>query len=402
LNKAILHPEVQEFIRKNLQTNLSKLILKGSDFPDVTIQEIANQISGLQKAKQKLPSWYAAEGVVFPPNINLEQTSSEITANYKASLVSGDQLIDVTGGFGIDTFFFAEKMNTVIHCEINSGLSDIANHNFNTLGRSNIETFSGDGIEFLRSTDQNFDWIYLDPARRDDYGGKVFLLEQCTPNVPEHLKLLFSKADHILIKTSPLLDLTAGIKELGKVEEIHIVSVNNEVKELLWVMHKRELSKPVIKTVNILQSDIQRFEGLFDGNAPEAPLSLPKKYLYEPNPAVMKSGLFAEVSQQTGTFKLHTNSHLYTSEALTDFPGRRFEILQELPYSKKLIKKELTFKKANVTTRNFPKPVEVIRKELKLADGGDHYLFFTTNLQNEKIVLICRKIQRDHLLSLNS
>lgn len=392
MNKAILHPEVQNFKRKNLKTDLSKLILKGSNFPGVTIQEIANQISGLQKAKQKLPTWYASEGIVFPPNINLEQTSSEITAKYKASLVFGERLIDITGGFGIDTFFFAEKMNRVMYCEINPELSEIAGHNFEVLGKSNIETFSGDGIEFLSSTEQTFDWIYLDPARRNDYGGKVFLLEQCTPNAPEHLKLFNSKADHILIKTSPLLDLTAGIRELGKVAEIHIVSVNNEVKELLWVMHKRILSKPVIKTVNILKSEIQKFESPFDGNAPEAPLSLSKKYLYEPNPAVMKSGLFAEVSRQTGTFKLHANSHLYTSEGLTDFPGRKFEILQEVPYSKKILKKELGIKRANITTRNFPRSVEEIRKELKLEDGGDHYLFFTTNLKNEKIVLICTKI----------
>lgn len=391
MNKAILNKEVQEFIKGNLQTNLSRIIFKGTPFHEVTIQEIASQISGFQKAKLKLPTWFAAEGIIFPPNVNIEQTSSEVTAQYKASLVSGKTLLDITGGLGIDTFFFAEKINRVIHCELDPELAEIAHHNFEILGKTNIGSFTGDGIEFLKDTDLYFDWIYLDPARRDDYGGKVFLLEQCTPDVTEHMKLLFEKADHILIKTSPLLDLSAGIQALGKVAEIHIVSVQNEVKELLWVLHKKTLSRTLIKTVNLLQEEVQEFGGHYESNIPDAPLSLPGKFLYEPNPAIMKSGLFAAVSQQTETSKLHPNSHLYTSDSLKDFPGRKFEILQEIPYSKKALKKQLMLVKANITTRNFPKPVEVIRKELKLADGGDHYLFFTTNLQNDKIVLVCRK-----------
>jgi hypothetical protein len=238
LNKAILHPEVQQFISDHLDDDLSKLILKGSPFKEVTVQELAIQIHGLQKAKTKLPAWYEAEGIIFPPNINLEQTSSEITAKHKASLIEGKSLIDVTGGLGIDAFYFSQNFLEVLHLELDPELSEIAAHNFKKLGKDNIKTISGDGIEFLRNTDCNFDCIFLDPARRDDHGGKVFLLEHCTPDVTENLELFFTKSDNILIKTSPLLDITAGIKELSNLAEVHIVSVNNEVKELLWLLKK--------------------------------------------------------------------------------------------------------------------------------------------------------------------
>lgn len=392
MNKAILQADVQKFIRDHLDEDLSKIILKGSPFSQVSIQEIAIQISGLQRSKNKLPKWFENQKVIFPPNINLEQTSSEITAKYKASLVSGKNLIDLTGGFGIDTFYFAESFKEVTHCEINKELSEIASHNFSVLQKRNITTYCGDGIEYLKNSTESFDCIYLDPARRDDYGGKVFLLEQCTPNIPEHLEFLFTKTNQILIKTSPLLDLTAGMRKLEKVAEIHILSVDNEVKELVWFLKRHGTEKTLIKTVNFQKSGIQEFQAELHLEKSDAPLSFPKKYLYEPNAAVMKSGLFAEVAIQTGTSKLHSNSHLYTSDALLDFPGRSFTIQKVLPYSKKHLRRELSLKKANIATRNFPKSVEDLRKELKIQDGGEHYLFFSTNPENEKIVLLCSRI----------
>ncbi len=391
MNKAILQPEIQDFIRDNLDNYLSNLILKGSPFKDVTIQQLAIQINGLQKARLKLPTWFHAEGIIFPPNINLEQTSSEVTAKYKASLIEGKSLIDLTGGLGIDTFCFSEKFEEVFHLEINSELSAIAAHNFERLGRNNIKSICCDGLEFLQNTNASFDWIYLDPGRRNDHGGKVFLMEHCTPNVIKNLDLFFKKSDNILVKTSPLLDITAGIMELRNLAEIHIVSVNNEVKELLWLLRKNYSGKIQIHTVNFRKKEDQYFRGEYNFSQEHASQSLPLKYVYEPNPAIMKSGLFNEIALQTGTSKLHLSSHLYTADELVKFPGRRFEILEALPYSKKL-KNHQAFKKANITTRNFPKQVSEIRKEMKIADGGENYLFFTTNLNNEKIVLVCKKI----------
>jgi len=392
LNKALLKPEVQDFISKNKTANLSKLILKGSPFKDVSIQEIAIQIAGLSKAKSKLPTWFITKNTLYPPNLNLEQTSSEKTAQYKASLVEGKKLIDLTGGFGIDTYFFAEKFREVIHCELNPELSEIAQHNFGILNTRNIKCFAGDGIEFLKTSEQHFDWIYLDPSRRGDTGGKVFQLSDCTPNAAAHLELFFQKADHIMIKTSPLLDLKAGIAELKNVSEIHIVAVNQEVKELLWILNKKASEEIKVKTIHFQKNTTQTFETNFSDSQSKLPLSLPLNYLYEPNPAIMKSGMFRDLAEQTETFTLHSNSHLFTSTDLKNFPGRSFEILEVLPYNKKLLKQRLIIKKANVTTRNFPKPVAEIRKELKIQDGGDSYLFFTTDLNEKKIVVVCKKV----------
>lgn len=392
MNRLILHPEVQAFIRSNLDTNLSKLILKGSPFPEISIQELAVQIAGMKKAEKKLPTWYNSDKIYYPPNINLEQTSSETTARYKAALTRGNKLIDLTGGFGIDSYFFAENFASVIHCEMGRELSEIAAHNFEVLEKPNIKTFSGDSIEYLKDSEEKFDWIYLDPARRDDYGGKVFLLEQCTPDVPGNLDLFFSHSENILIKTSPLLDLKAGLKELQGVAEIHIVAVNQEVKELVWVLKKEASEKPGIKTVHFLHGEQQVFEAYLKENSVEPPLSLPQEYLYEPNPAIMKSGLFGELAGHSNISKLHSNSHLYTSSNLVDFPGRRFVIKNIVPYHKKKLQRVLQIKKANITTRNFPKTVAALRMEQKIEEGGEVYLFFTTNKDNEKIVLVCEKV----------
>lgn len=391
MNKALLKPKIQEFIRKNLRSDLTGLVLKGSPFIEVSPAELAMQISGLKTAKKKLPTWFDTANIYFPPKLNLEQTSSEITAKYKASHIHGERLIDLTGGFGIDDHFFAESFKEVVYCEINEELAEIAKHNFKQLKKDNIQVIPGDGIKTLEMSDKNFDVIYADPARRDDQGGKVFKLADCLPNIPANLELLLSKTDRILIKTSPLLDITAGLEELKYVSEIHIVAVNNEVKELLWFMYKDFSGSPQIKTINFNKSQIEVFSGSMK-DKPELNLSLPKKYLYEPNAAIMKSGLFEILAEKTQTYKLHKNSHLFTSEELKKFPGRVFEVIDIKDFKPSLLKKEFKFKKANVTTRNFPENVSGLRKLFKLKDGGDRYLFFTTNSEDKKIVLDCRKV----------
>ncbi len=392
MNKALLNPEVQKFISEHLFEDLSKLILKGSPFPYISSQEIGVQISGKKKAKFKLPLWFNTQNILYPPNLNLEQTSSEKTAKYKASLISGDKLIDLTGGFGIDSYFFAEKFSQLTYCELNPELFAIATHNFKILGAENINAFQGNGIEFLKKSEEHFDWIYLDPSRRDEHGGKVFHLNQCTPDIPKNLELLFERSENVMLKTSPLLDLKAGIIELKQVSEIHIVAVNSDVKELLWILKKGYQGEVEIKTIDFQKSETQQFDTIFRNNQSEVPLSLPLKYIYEPNPVIMKSGMFRELAVQTNTFKLHSNTHLFTSETIKNFPGRIFEVFDIVPFNKKLLKQKLKLKKANITTRNFPKSVEVLRQELKISEGGNFYLFFTTNLKNEKIVLVCVKI----------
>src|SRR5699024_6111716 len=202
-----------------------------SPFSNVSVQAIATQIASGRKAMKKLPTWFENEMVLFPKKLNLEQTSSEKTAKHKASLVSGKNLIDLTGGFGIDAFFFSKTMENVTYCETNAELVALAKHNFQQLGQQkNTHFHHGDGLGFLRNSDAVFDWIYLDPARRSTAGNKVFRLEDCEPNILEHLPLLLKKGKNILLKTAPLLDLNLGLATLKNVREIHIVAVSNEVK----------------------------------------------------------------------------------------------------------------------------------------------------------------------------
>ena len=389
----ILNPEIQQFIDSQLGVSIPQLALQKNPFPDIEWITIVNQIEAKAKARTKLPTWYNAVNILYPSKISVEQTSSERTAEYKSSLLNGSSLIDLTGGFGVDDYFFAKTMKRVTHCEINSDLSDIVKHNFKQLRVTNIDCIAGDSSTTLQSSTEKWDWIYIDPSRRNDAKGKVFMLKDCLPNVPENLDLYFEKSDAILIKTAPLLDLVAGLSELQNVKTIHIVALENEVKELLWELHKNYYGAISIKTVNLIKDKTDTFEFELNAEATEANYSLPKHYLYEPNSAIMKSGGFNEISSQYQLDKLHKHSHLYTSNELIDFPGRIFEIKHVIPYTKKEIKIHLENSKHNLTTRNFPETVENIRKKWKIKDGGDSYCFFTTDMNNDKIVLLCNKLQ---------
>ena len=388
----LLNPEIQNFINENIEKNIAKLALQKNPFPEVEWISILNQIEAKSKAKTKLPSWFTTKNIVYPSKISVEQTSSEKTASYKTSILSGENMIDLTGGFGVDDYYFAKKMKTVTHCEINSELSNIVKHNFEQLDVKNITCHSGDSLEILANLNTKWDWIYIDPSRRNDAKGKVFMLKDCLPNVPEHLDLLFQYSDSILIKTAPLLDISAGLSELKNVESIHIVAVENEVKELLWEIHKGYSGKINIKTVNISKERTDVFGFILDENTELPAYSLPRNYLYEPNSAIMKSGGFDEVGTFYKLNKLHKHSHLYTNSSIIAFPGRIFEIENIIPYHKVEMKKFLEGTKSNITIRNFPETVENIRKKWKIKEGGNQYCFFTTDENDNKIVLICTKI----------
>jgi 16S rRNA G966 N2-methylase RsmD len=391
LNLAILHSEVQEYISANLKTEITKLILKGSPFEKVSVQELANQIIAKQKSEKKLPTWFSTESIYYPTKISIEQTSSEVAAAHKLSLISGDSVIDITGGFGIDAHAFSKQFKKVVHCEINDQLSEIVAHNFKQLNIDNIETFAGDGLQFLKKTSQKFDCVFIDPSRRHDAKGKVFLLKDCLPYIPPKIEYLFTKATQILIKTSPILDISNTIKELKSVVKVQIIAFNNEVKELLFLLEKNPPNTIRVEAINYQKNSLQQIE-FNHQSAAKSTYSPPLTYLYEPNAAILKSGGFHEISHQLKVFKLHQHSHLYTSDQLMDFPGRQFIITQSMPYDKKKIKKFIGQEKANITIRNFPKSVAQIRKETKIKEGGQVFIFFTTNLDNKQIVLFCRKV----------
>lgn len=392
MDTSLLHPEIQKYINSQLGVDVAKLALQKNPFPDTNWISILNQIAAKTKVKDKLPTYFSFENIIYPNKVSVEQTSSEKTALYKSKIVFGDTLIDLTGGFGVDCFYYSMRIKKVIHCEIDTELSAIVTHNFKQFGIENVKCIAGDGFEILSNLNEKLDWIYIDPSRRNDKKGKVFMLKDCLPNVPELLSFYFSKADNILIKTAPILDISAGLTELTNVKCLHIIAVDNEVKELLWELNIDFIGNPEIKTINIVNQKLETFN--FELNSTiELPFyELPKKYLYEPNSAIMKSGGFDEIGIQYSLSKLHSHSHLYTSDERIDFPGRTFEIKKVFSYSKQEMKTNLENTKANITTRNFPDSVDDIRKKWKINDGGSTYCFFTTDLNNDKIVLLCCKI----------
>ena len=391
MNVAILNKEYQDYINSHLNSDIHGLLLNQSIITPFDFKDLINQIESKKKCKSKLSTWFKTLEIYFPDKLNIEQTSSELAAKYKSDLVSGKLLIDITGGFGVDSFYFSKQFDRIIHCELSDSLSQIVTHNYKKLGARNIQTIAVDGLKFLQENTLDYDWIYIDPSRRHDLKGKVFYLTDCLPNVPDNLDLLFDKCDNLLIKTSPLLDLSAGQSELKYIKEIHIVAVENEVKELLWVLQNNYEGSIEIKTTNLAKSGHDHFNFILNlKEHTELNLSLPLKYLYEPNLTIMKSGAFNLVSERFNLHKLHRHSHLYTSSDLIQFPGRIFIINEVLAYNKAAMKK---FKhlKANITIRNFPESVATIRKKFKIKDGGLNYLFFTTNMNNERMVVFCKK-----------
>ncbi len=392
MNKLILNTGVQDFINKNWSTDIVSVLLKKPIFEGISQKELAEQLEAKKKCKEKLATWFNSSGIYYPNKLNIEQTSSEQTACYKAKLVSGKTLLDATGGFGVDSYYFSKKVDKVFHCDINNNLSDIAHHNFEVMGRENIHCFSEDGIGYLKKSSQKFDWVYIDPSRRNDSKGKVFLLKDCIPDLTESLSTIFEKTANVLVKTSPLFDISQGLKELDYVKEIHVVAIRNEVKEVLFVMELEFEGDIQVKAVNLVEKGEEVFDfQLEDEHKLTSEFASPETFLYEPNAAILKSGAFKSIARAFGIKKLHQNSHLYTSTELIDFPGRRFQIETSLSYSKKVLK-NLKIEKANITTRNFPMSISEIRKKHKIKDGGENYLFFTTDLNDKLIVLICKKV----------
>ncbi|MEZ4779347.1 MAG: class I SAM-dependent methyltransferase [Flavobacteriaceae bacterium] len=387
MNKALLRPEVQKFISE-FTGSVTKLALKGSPWKEISVQELLQQIEGQQKGKEKLPTWFSTKNIYYPPKVNIEQTSSEIAAQYKATLVLGKSLADITGGFGVDTYFLSEKFNVVHHFEQNSSLSAIAKHNFEQLGKGNVSFFSEDGIHGIQN--QQYDVIYVDPSRRHATKGKVYFLNDCEPNLVEYQEYLLAHCDMLLVKTAPMLDVSVGLRELSHVSEIHIVAVQNEVKELLWILSKNTVEAIQIRTINFLKETTETFNFYWKKNTC-CTFSKPLSYLFEPNAAIMKSGGFAALSEAFNLPKLAEHSHLFTNNSYIEFPGRVFKILDVLPYSKSEMKPFLK-RKANISIRNFPETVAQLRKKWKILEGGETYLFFTTLENKEKVVLKCEKV----------
>ena len=389
---ALLSKEVNAFIVQHKHASVAELMLRMPVFT-VDSRWIAAQIEGWQKASQKLPLWASTENIIYPIRLSMEQCSSERTAHYKSTLMSGERLVDLTGGVGVDSFYLSKSFNEVIYIEQQEDLAEIAAHNFSTLNQNNIVVKTADSHEYLKDIAEKIDVIFLDPARRKEMR-KVYKLSDCEPNVVALQSFYFSKADVILIKTSPMLDITEATRQLTGIKEIHVVSVDNECKEVLYLLEKNYSGKATYICAHDHKKQLQLFSFTIAAEqAVTLSYSAPLAYLYEPNPSILKAGGFNSITQKYEVFKLHASSHLYTSASeVSDFPGRTFKIKETVGYSKKDIQAAVPGGKANIQTRNFPDSVEAIRKKTGLKDGGNIFIFATTLHDLSKVLLICEKI----------
>ncbi|WP_426483204.1 class I SAM-dependent methyltransferase [Chryseobacterium sp. R2ACT005] len=375
----LINKDIQNYINANLNADLHTLLLKKSPFPEVSMQEIVQQIKGKQVAERKFP-FLLKEGIIFPPQLNLEQSSSEKTALYKSNILKGSTFIDLTSGFGIDAYYLSQNFDHITLVEQNTELLEIVEHNWNTLGRH--ANFINKKLEdFLNGNQEHFDVIYLDPARRDQQKNKVFLLEDLSPDILEIQEKLLSISNQVVIKLSPLIDLKYLVSMLPAISRIEIIALKNDVKEVVIFLSNENTDEIICSCVN-LESGESAFTFRFgeEENA-ESEYSEPEKYIYIPNNSILKAGVFNLISQKFGLKKLHPNSHFYTSsEKKGDFPGRIMEV--ELVDSKNIKKKE----QYNIISKNYPLKPEEIKKKYGLKDGGDHYLIFTQSKKG-KIIL---------------
>lgn len=384
-----------EFIRDHANDDVRTLALQAHKFTDVDMQAAIIQIAGRQAATNKIPSWTSIDGILYPRHLSMEQCSSELTARYKASLISGETLTDLTGGFGIDCAFLSTHFQKVSYVERQEELCDIASHNFPLMGLNHIEIHNEDGELHLQQM-KRVDCIFLDPARRNEHGGKTIAISDCEPDVAGLEELLMKKANRVMIKLSPMLDLSLALKTMKYTQEVHVVSVNNDCKELLLMLGNTSPTRQIpIHCINLTPKEKQVFTFTREEEleAECAYTENPGRYLYEPNASILKAGAFRSLAATFGVKKLHPNSHLYTSDAwIEDFPGRAFLVTGQCSFNKKEMKACIgDIQKANITVRNFPATVAEIRKRTRLSDGGEVYLFATTLSDDRKALIRCSK-----------
>lgn len=385
----------RELIERYAESDVRDIALKLRRTETVRPDYVARQIEGKQTMMQKMPLMGRTEGIVYPQHISLEQCSSEQTARYKSELIEGDSLADLTGGLGVDFCIMARRFRSATYVERNEELAAIVEHNLPLLGLGEAKVVCGDGTEYLYNIGKKTSCIYLDPARRDQYGGKTVRLSDCTPDLAAIQDQLKEKAETVMAKLSPMLDIKDALGELREVREMHIVSVDNECKEMLVVMQKGYAEEPEITAVNIGKNGQQRFTFKMseEQNAECAIAEEIGKYIYEPNTALMKAGAYRLLTERYGVKKLHPNTHVYTSdEMVEDFPGRRFQVMSTGSLTKGNRPETLKdVKKGNISARNFPMKPEEIKRQLKMSDGGENYIFAVTARGDKKIIIDCRK-----------
>lgn len=398
--RALLQPHVQAIVAANENADVRQFVLQQKALGSISPAMLASQVAGLQKAKSKIPLYYQTENLVYPLGLNLEQSSSQATALFKAQLINENigntiaTVADLTGGFGIDSFFMAQAAKALTHVESDKLLQEIAQHNHRLLGGTNIQHVNASAEEFI-SNASAFDLIYIDPSRRKETK-KVAGLRDCVPDVVSLQSEIFNHTHHLLVKASPLLDISQALQELANVKRVFVVAVENECKELLFWCEKHFYGTPTITAVDLLNTGAQLSSFTFTQPQESSALvnySSPQQFLYEPNAAILKAGAFKSIGHSFALHKLAPSTHLYTSESLrSDFPGRIFRIAQEVKPDAKTILTALPEGKANIITRNYPLQAEALKKKLKLKDGGEMYVLAFSG-EKEKYVVVCERVK---------
>lgn len=390
--QSLCRSEAQDYIRVNENEAIHKLLLRQKEMFGLPFKLIAEQIFVRKKIKEKVPFLYEQKGIVFPPSLNLEQSSSEEAAQFKTRIffekISGKSIIDLTGGFGIDSLFFSKQAKHIDFVERDEDLLRIVSQNFKVLKIKNVSFHSSTAEDFLWKHNGNCDLIYADPSRRNEDQRKVFKLADCSPSIPDLRELIFRKSKKLLIKTSPLLDISKALEEIPFVKNIVVLSIQNECKELLFFSEKDFVTEPIISTFNITKSEEQSFSFTKrDELNAKVQLSEPQKFLYEPNASILKAGAFKIIAEKFDLKKIHSNTHLYTSEKkVENFPGRIFQIESFKPD----LKKDFGGKQMNVISRNYPLRPEEVRKKFKIKDGGEEFLIAFSGMKSKHIVLASR------------
>jgi len=397
----LLSLEVQSFIREHQSSDPHQLLLKYKTILGLPSSVVVDQIIGKRKAKEKFPSWFAKDKILYPPSINMEQSSSEAAAKFKANMIKKENIaahlsllsgLDLSGGYGVDSYFFSRVFGDLIVVEPNKNLLDIAQHNHVQLEVSNIKYFNFFAEQFLNSSDRKFDFIYVDPSRRSKENRKLISLAQCEPNIISCQDEIWNTTTLLLVKTSPLLDIQKGIKELRYVTKVIVLSIGNECKELLFFCRKGFEYEPTIEAVDLDHENFSFSFKVSEEHGADIIYGDPLQYIYEPNASILKSGGFKTIAKIFPVFKLHPNTHLYTSDILLkNFPGRTFELESTVKLDRSSIKKIFPDGKANVTTRNYPLSAEELKKKAGLKDGGEKYLIGLTGTK-KKLLIAAKRI----------
>lgn len=386
------------YIARNLDADTCKLLLKAE--PKLTFDKsfAILQIECRRKCRLKIPELLSHEHFLFPKSISAEQCTHEEVARFHASLFHfNDHVLDMTMGLGVDDYYIASVAQRLIAIELDPEIAAVGKHNFGFLA-SNVNVIEGDSIHFLQSCDDHFDAIFIDPARRGESGKRLYGLADCQPNVLSLLPLIKQHSSRLLIKASPMLDVTQSMRELGgSLTDIWAISIKNECKELLFKLDFKSSVAPIaLHALNYTGCEWQQFSSPVNDELTNLDYTTPVEgaFLYEPNASIMKLGCYRAVEHSFNAPQLAPNSHLMVSNEIQhNFPGRKFRIIEVIPFKDKQLKSlSKRLRQANIATRNFRLSADVLKSRLRLGDGGTTYLFATTLVSGEQVLLLCEKI----------